>query len=378
MARGTPTVNSGSLGAVGSGQVENVHSTLRTELKAYQSNSTDAWAEVDVVDSTPATYNSVFHSIGDRTLGSGSNAGDTDLFCRIYKSSTTIYFVPYQDWTTDSGGSGQRPANSTTYNKISMNDTSAVDWWRVSNEYEFSFLVRQDGVFNWAWMGHPIRPYAPGLTGRARVSVATSTTGSVTISLDRDIRSGGEGGAGDDIQVGQNVWLLNQTPDAAALKSAYTEIVEVTAVTSNSITVSGVANQPYEIGSLVGLDPAPMGCFVEADGDTTVTWVQDRNTDYTINGKRGPVEHEGQILSEAAHDPGADGLFPIFDAIMRVNTGTNGQGLRGYSDIVGFTPVGTQTDNDRMLDEIKTAKGWKVFPSLLNSSHAACIGYGSW
>jgi hypothetical protein len=375
MARGTPTFNSGSLVAAGSGQVDNLYNVVRTQLTNYQSNGVNAWQEIDSINTTPGTQNRVFHTVGDRTLGADVVSpyfgnGDIDHFIRIHNSAaTTIVFVAYQDWSPTSSA-GNRPNGVNTYlNWTSLSDTDALDWWCIGNEYEFVFIFKQGGITRWVVFGVPRRWATPGISGVGRVATQTSATGTITIALDRDISS--------LIVPGQTVWLINRTPSSTALVSDYTELVTVTAVSATpDITVSGVSNQPYEVGALVGLDPSPQYSGAgTGTGDPTILMTNRPDGGYTGT----QVQIAGfDILpvNESSVDPNFSQLYHGFKPVL--NGGQAGfEGPRGYPEFIAFWALGAQNDADRMLPEYDTAQAYKIFPSLPKATFAASIGPGA-
>jgi hypothetical protein len=245
MARVTGVYNSGSIGS-GAGVEDSLYQAIRTELTTFQSDGADAWQEYDVLSDSSGNRDIVFHSVGDRALGAGALIGDTDLFVRLRLSSGTLYVRAYRDWSTSSStGTG-----ATSEDTLGTSDVDATDWYCVGNAYEFIFVFLQGSGTGIIMCGHPLLGVADNMSGVARVSIETTATGTVVVDLDRDISS--------SIETGQHVWLHNRTIAGQALASASDcEIVEVSAVTSNSITLLLVGSQPYQVGALVGFDPAP-------------------------------------------------------------------------------------------------------------------------
>lgn len=366
MARGTMEYNSGNIPGAGSGVIDALIGVLDTELTAYQSNSADAWEHADEISTTPSSFQVVYHSVGDRTLGSGSQAGDTDLWLKIYRSAAAqIDFIGYQDWGTGNH-TGARASTTTQARWSSISDTAEIDWWRVSNEYEFVFVLVQSGGWRIVYFFSPIRIQGPKTNGVARVATETSTTGTVVVDLDRDISGA--------ITPGQRVWIVNQTVAGQNVdSSAYAEIVEVSAVTSSTITLLLVANQPYRVGSLVGLDPCGFA-IGEGSADPTLYWTNRPDAGYTAAASQvGAIEHLGALLSEASADPRVDNDYLGVDAVAR-STQTSYLGLRGFCEAITYWAVGVQTSGDRMLPDHQTANAYKVFAALLHTGWAIGIG----
>jgi len=241
MARGTPTCVKGTLLA-GTQQRYQLIKKIEDTCVAYLSNGEAAW-EVFTVDPLANTYEIVLHSVGDRSLGSGSQKGDVDIYASLRNSLSFLFLNAYLDFCpTDD--SGQRKTSDVTLN---MSNTVDIDYWIVVNEYECVTVFIQGGDEYIIHFGHAVTGVEDTkIGGVARVATQTSGTGTVVVDLDRDITSG--------ITEGQRVWLLNQTPDGAGtVETAKVEIVQVDAVTASTITLSGVVNDAYSVGSLVGI-----------------------------------------------------------------------------------------------------------------------------
>lgn len=437
MTRGTVRYNSGNIPA-GSDNVTVLHSRIRTELEAHQSNGTDSWTEEDVLDATPATYESVYHSVGDRSIGAlsvsdatnatpivvtttanhqlstgqyvdifgvlgntaangrwvvtvtgattfsldtsvGNGAytsggvvetpwiGDTDLWLHIHRTAPSdLDFVGYQDWSSTSS-TGARASSTTQVAWNSLSATAEIDWYTASNEYEFVFIIVQSGAWRVFYACSPIRIQGPNTAGIGRVKTATSTTGTVVIATDRDMSS--------EITPGQRVWLVNQTVEGATLdSSAYTEIVPVSAVTSTTITVTGVTNQPYRVGSLIGLDCCMFALGYATSGDPPMYWTNRPDAGYSSAGAQvGAIEHIGPLIDESSEDPRPDNDYLMSDALIR-STQASYVGLRGFCEVIAYAAQGVQTDADRMLPDHQTSSAFKVFASLSHTNWSLGIG----
>ena len=370
MSIGTPTYSSGHIVTVTANNY-NIANVIRTALKAYVSGGTAAWVDYDVVDDTAGGYCYIMKSIGDPTLGSGTTKGDTAIYIKIACYSTDyISIACLQDWSTDSA-TGSR---ETALQYVAVNNSTAIDWFLSVNEYGFAAVWVQGGLWYCAQAGTVIRPYSTAINGIGRVSVATSGTGTKIIDLDRDISA--------NIQVGQKVWLLNLTPAAAALKTDYTELVTVSGVTSGTITVTGVTNTPYEIGSLVGIDPAPAFAFastvVSCVGGSTPAFTSARDGSGTAPNCTATF---GLLVSydEPTEDPSFDGLYVANPVVLNM-TGTGYTGFRGFLGTRVFAcSNGTFVDEDTMKIDFDAAQVYKIFPSLANpaGSWVTAIGPGA-
>jgi len=369
MARGTPTYFSGTI--TGVNNVEDLFTQLETRVKAYQSNGGDAWEEWDVVTATAGLRDITYRSLGDRTLVSG--AGDASLLMRMTQNSATaIRWRGYQDWsTTSSTGTNEAgSAAAASGSWTTLSPTAAIDYFGVSNEYEFTMVMVQGGAYRIMHFGSPKRMQVPAAAkGVARTSNAETAGASVVIEVDRDITS--------TIAVGQRIWVYNVTPTATALRTGAVNLAEVTAKAAGSITVDTLDNN-LDAGAIIGLDPSPM---MVGTGTTTITALYFTNhTNGVYEGaalNSAFIEPLVELLTEAIIDPHpGSGLYIGSEAILDDPDAAHG-GYRGVPELMTWWPIGTNADQDRMVPNYDTAEARKVFPSIKNGSFAAAIGPGA-
>jgi hypothetical protein len=354
MARSAPTYDSGTIPSAPSGNITLWWDKLIEKLTEHQSNGEDAWELADQIN-TGVDYEAVFHSVGDRTLGSGTNKGDTDIWIQLHRRTVnTMEMRIAQDyspttgvWLTGAyhdGGSGDFAS--------SMDDLTQIDWWSVCNEYEFHFIWVQGGVYKTMCFGSLIRPYSAALNGVARITSQSGTGNGVVIGVDRDITS--------NIAVGQTLWLLNQTPDATGIQSVGIDPVTVTAKAAGSITVDGVTNT-YAVGSLIGMDPCPS--FVKNTNSATAYFCQNMDSTWTgAGGQYGnAINSIAAALTEADFDPGVDQLY--YGGQPFVKMGLIPNGFRGKFQHARAFTYGTQADQDIMQIDYDSAQQWKLFAS---------------
>lgn len=368
MARSAPTFNSGTIS--GSNNVETLQTTLETEIKAFQSNSGDAWEEYEVVTATAGSRDVVFRSLGDRTLVSG--AGDAGLFARVDQSAaTTIRFRGYQDWSTNDTA-GVRETTSTQVQWASLSTTEDIDWFRCSNEYQCSIVIVQGSDEYYVSFGSPRRDEIPAaVDGIAFASNAETTTGSnVVVELDRDISS--------NIRVGQQVWIYNQTATGNAIEAEAVQILEVAAIASGSITLNLTASTAA--GAIVGLDPSPMYMWGSTNSVvTTMYFTNKRDGTYTTHGNTAQPKsiHELNTSWEASTDPGPDDLY--LGSEFLVNMTTAPAGPRGTLETIFNCSQGSQADNtaDRMVANFSNSDRYQYFFGLQTGSRGLMIGPGA-
>jgi hypothetical protein len=368
MARGTPTYFSGTI--TGTNNVEDLVTQLETRIKAYQSNATDAWEEWDVVTATAGSRDIVYRSIGDRTLTGG---GDASLFLRLTQTAaTTIRIRGYQDWSTVSS-TGHNEAGSTATTNGSwtaLDATTDIDYFGVSNEYEFAFVMIQGGVIRGMFFGSPKRTHIPPAgDGIAYTSNAETAGASVVIEVDRDITA--------NITVGQKIWVYNRTPTATALRADNINIGTVDAKAAGSITIDTLDNN-IEAGAIIGLDPSPMYVTTCLLALGSLYFTHHAGGTYEgIASNVGQIEPMVELLTEATLDPhNATGLYHGSEAILDDDDPVNG-GSRGTPELMTWWPIGTQANADRMIPNYDTAQAYKVFPSILNGSFCLAIGPGA-
>lgn len=366
MSVGIPAYSTGIInsGADYNYQLINV---IRAGLKAYLSGGTPAWVDYDIVIPTLGSADYVLKSVGDPSLGIAGTLGDTSIYVRLVQDIGNSRFKIniFQDWSTDSH-TGLRET-SALYNPVVSGD---IEWFLSVNEYGFVLVYVQGGIWQICQAGCLIRPFSAAINGVGRVLTATSGTGTVVVALDRDISA--------NIQIGQKVWLVNQTPLAAALATDYTELVSVSGVSSSTITVTGVTNTPYKIGSLVGIDPMPVfvhtGANLSLPSGSIAYFTNDRDG----SGSGGTYGYFGLLMSfdETLEDPSFDGLY-VANPIVINMAATSLTGFRGFIGTRLFAcSNGTFVDKDTMKIDFDAAQVYKIFPSLSNPVGSWCPAIG--
>ena len=366
MARSVPTYDAGTIPAAGSGNIDLWKAKLIEKLTEHQSGGVDAWELADQID-TGVNYEAVFHSVGDRSLVSG--AGDADIWVWIHQRSNDDFQVRCaQDYSPTTGtwpGGAYREAGTGDF-VTNVGDAQEIDWFSVCNEYEFHFIWVQGGSWHAVSFGQLIRPYSEALNGVARITSQSGTGNGVVIGVDRDITS--------NLEVGQTVWLLNQTPDGVGIQSVGIDLVEVTAKAAGSITVDGVTNT-YAVGSLIGLDPCPL--FVKNTASVTTYHAQKMDGSYaSTTGQAGQaVNPLTPLVTEADFDPGVDQLYYGGQPFVKMSTFPSG--FRGKFQHARIFTEGTQADQDIMQVDYDAAQQWKAFISSgVTWFSSYCTGYG--
>lgn len=376
MARGTPVISKGTIASAGSGNLVALRNQLSSLIEAITSNGTQAWSKTTIT-----TDDLVYHSVGDRSLASG--AGDTDIWVRLLRAATSFYINVAQDYSPTGGspqswasGSYRPSVSSGTIWGNSMSDTAAIDWWFIGNEYEVAFICVQSGTYRYTWFGQPIRPFGSRTNGVARITSQSGTGNGVTLGLDRDITS--------NVQVGQKVLIVNQTPDGTAIQtSPNPSVITVVGKTVNSLTVDGIAST-YAVGSLVGLDPCPVH-FAVTGGSYYLYGMGQPDGQFASSGpgyQTSSLISSGYYTTETDQDPGYDGTYPAYEigVIGAVSAPTNGRIPRGKIQVMRICPFGTQADGDIMQVDWNTSDKWWVFVNTslqIQSNWALMIGPGA-
>lgn len=368
MARVAGVYNSGNIPAAGSGNEDLLYQRIRTELTAFQSNGANAWQEFDVLADGVGNRDIIFHSVGDRALGAGALIGDTDIFFRMRLSTGTFYFRVYRDWsdTSHTGDGG------TTEDTWTTTDTDEIDWYRVGNAYEFVMVILQGGDVGYLTVGRLLSRNSTGSAGIGRISIATTTTGAVVVDLDRDISA--------SIRPGQAIWLHNRTPIGQALKANDCEIATVSAVTATTITLTGVAAQPYEIGALVGMDPAPVGLLAQYAGAVSAAAGHEYTTTPQADVTTGvTATHKAELPfsgTEGDVDPASWGDYLAMRPWVECNE-SGKDWPRGELEHQLVFSKGANVTLDRMIVNNDPSLAFKYFTNISFASYGLGIGPGA-
>lgn len=197
----------------------------------------------------------------------------------------------------------------------------------------------------------------------------------VEYSLDRDLTGGVPANGG--LVNGQKCWIY-PISDSATLDGTAAVIADVvsTATGPDKLTLIGVENA-YASGSIVGLDPCPLGLTALNIG--TVGAMLFPNSNAAGVGGSNVVNKVIGAMTESNLDPGSEGLYYGSEAYIE-NTSVTVGGMRGTPETFTFWAIGAQTDGDRMQEDYLTtdAASWKIFPSIKGGSsiYAVAIGKG--
>lgn len=327
----------------------------------------------------------VYHSIGDPTVGAGINRGNTDIWfaLRILRApqlSTAWTGVMGVARDMEPAAFGDTANNQVWFKNHSYapNGDQTSSWhpsadgethnyWGVINPYSFIWHTKRDDglVNNFTMVTSPYRPFAQSISGVGRISAQTlMAPGVYRFDVDRDLTG--------SLKVGQPVWLVNQTPDAAILQSVTTEVPIITALTATQITCSPVLNT-YADASLVGYDPVPTihqaasgGIVAGASGNQRcITGVDDSPTTHSFYDSA-VTTYLG--ITEADYDPASYLNYLGTDAMI---VETEGDVFRGRDFHKIFAENG-QVDGDIMIDQ----DGLKYMCLPLGSPAGWCFAYG--
>ncbi|NJN95358.1 MAG: hypothetical protein HC875_15245 [Anaerolineales bacterium] len=391
MPRGIPYFQSGIIQARPNNEIaDDFILTLRGFLTSYQSNGQQAWEiHTGSNDRTALsggnTRETIFHSVGDRSLGSGELSGDADIWIKLHHNSfsgdfasPTIYFTPMMD-ASQVNLSGHGIDASLTFfsssQQILLNSKRSINWWGICNEYEFAMCLKQGANYFLVGFGSLIRNIPQRQSGIARIATATTGTGILTLQLDRDIRGTG---SSYNIQVSQSVWILNQTLTGALDVPIKSNICSVLEVGTDYIIVSGITNTPYQRGSLVGMDVQPTYAYsISNNGSTAINLIN------RVDGTRNTGGQTAILLSfgiESFGDfrfPDYSNNYSYFPLQFYQNAGIY-TAIRGRMQFIHQFSYGTQKDGDLMFDDYNNPQNiFMVFPSFTyDNSIEKILGIG--
>lgn len=349
MARDIPTFSEGVLPTLVSGQRNVFVAKVAEQIISHQNNGEQAW---EIAEDLSGTYfDKVFHSIGDRSLGSGSSKGDTDIWFRLtqYGVGDDFRIRTYQDWSPTSS-TGFREASTSSF-KINMNDTQGIKWWSVVSAYEIVFIANQNGTFFGFFAGQLIRPFGSRINGVARLTSQSGTGSGVVLGVDRDISA--------NLQVNQKLWLVNQTPDGSPLQSVGIDLVDVTVVAPTQITVNGVVNT-YAVGSLVGYDPQPVYNKQVISDEGSLYMSSDMSGGYsTAVAQIGTINsHLDGSVVDSEFGPGPDQLYPTSHLFAHMTNSP--AGFRGIPQHMRTVVYGFQGDRDLIQENFDNNEQYKI------------------
>jgi hypothetical protein len=352
MARGTVAYFTGTVAASGSGVRTAMRDAIVTRLLTYPSGGGYAWSSPGTYPTNPGGAKVVVHSVGDRTLGSAGLIGDTEAWFELSNTSGVgLYTI--RDYSTN----GPSVSYESTALTVSINDTNAVDYWMVYNEYVCSCVMYQSGTWYALHFGVLERPFEATLSGVARLSSGIPgglIIGSNALSVDRDLTS--------SLKVGQPIQLWNYVyPDnsIAAPASPLANNLIVTNVTSGTVTVtSTVTSGAYLAGALLGLDPAA----VWSSKDLYTFYGSNARDGTTFSSYGWAMYAPGQ--TEADVDPDYTGAYTMVPSFLW--EGKSGiVAVRGdIGKHVLICALGLQVDKDLMQVNYDASQTYKLFTSV--------------
>ena len=364
MARSAPIFDHGYIDQPDA--ASKLYAKFLAKITEVESNSTQAWEQV-WTDGDDAR---VFHSVGDRNLGSGNNVGDSDIWLWTDLDATKIKSNVFQDFSPSDGYSTgvYHPAYTLGgWQSLVIDGSAAVEWWSIMSPHFIIFVWRQAGNNALVWAGQVIRPYADSINGIARITSQSGTGNGVTIGLDRDISA--------NIQVGQKVWLVNQTPDSTSIQSVGIDVVTVTAISASQATVDGVTNT-YAVGSWFGLDPLPV--YLGDDYTSACYSTHNKDATYSANPQAVFGNPGVSAIQESHYKPSQlDGAYWAFQPYV-YHMGGNCDGFRGKIPNVRLFTWGLQSDGDVMRMDYDEDQQWVVFLEawFYGVTGDYCCGFG--
>jgi len=392
MARGTPALRKGTIPAAASGVWEAIYAQIEATLMAYQSAGVDAWEVHDIVDATPATRNIVYVSYGDRNLGGAT--GDTRIYMQLQLRAVPSYagqqinFSLYQYWDAATATGYNATQYDSTYTSLfagggsqNINDTDSVIWWAAGNEYEFIFILKQGGTWNWIHFGQPERAFvSPAYSGVAFTSGAETAGAGVVIDIDRDLTG--------LVTDGQKIWIAEVQGFDPVSATTNAEITTMTTFTAGPNQVTMDLANDYTAGAIIGWDPCPTILSGDRDGGgaSSKQWktcldaaaIGTGITVTTSNATTSPntwyMNDYGLMIPGTQWDAQYQDPSPFSDLYMGTKVMFNqnvhgahpnqGEFPRGVSDIISYWAHGSQLDEDVMEANNDPNQSRRVFPSL--------------
>lgn len=370
MARSPFRFTSGSLPATGSGQMNALYDVIETELTSYTSsfNGEQAWVEWYEHGSRDKTW----RSIGDPSLGSGSLfKGDANIFIRRDVTSNDQSAGLHVDIDISGNASGSSPRPQWNTPPVGGEDAAAVNWYCLVNEYEFCFVYRQGGNTSFLYQGQPSRPIPAELSYVGRISSSISTTGTVTVSLDRPVIIGA------NAKLNQPMHLHTVTPSGSIIEEFHRELVTLTSASADGLSVElqGVDNT-YISGSLLGLYPTTTVITAPQSALRYIVSIQAEGTiipNNTGNRNRAEERIRGNLINYLSYrnNPRAfDGFYRgQKPAIVNVDSiGGVGPGQQHY--VVGFPncfiyiPQGDFSTGDILFQNLDQDLGYMYFDDV--------------
>lgn len=307
---------------------DNLLIALHDHIISYQESLTDVWNR-GLIATDIANTHKIFHSWGDPNLGGGLK-GDASIFIELFSTDiATILVRTYSDWTSATNSGNRVNSITATDIHVKFEDTIDLQYYLFVNAYEIVCILEQIGSVHGNYhafvAGQPFRYHIPASRrGTAFVSGATGSGASVQVALDRDIRN--------TLQVGQHIWLIDQTPENDALLADHVEIGDIESIGSDgmSIVVDNLASA-FSAGALVGLDPQNV-LSASADGPSSgeFGYVVHRADGTNVSGSAAQFDH--LVLPD-----GVD-AFGILQFAMLACRNTSGpQSIRGvWQNLVCF------------------------------------------
>jgi len=214
------------------------------ELNINLSNAKDSWTLFANVSATRKIYHNT-------TLDN-----DASIYIEMDSSAIDRFSIyTHSDVADTPLAVGRQNTTTEANNRVLIDDTIDLDYWMHISGYEIVCIFKQVGAPGGDWhgfiAGQPARVHIPSSKrGVCRTTTISGTGPNVTISIDRNMAG--------SLQVGQQIWLIDQTPSGSALLADHIEVTTIQSMTSSGITFANIAGA-FQANALVGLDPQNVG-----------------------------------------------------------------------------------------------------------------------
>lgn len=230
--------------ATGPGATDALFQAIRTQLLA------NGWVILDTISDTSGSRNIVFQG-----TAIDATAGNKPIVQITATTTTQLTFAGYYDWdSTAHAGMGQCGSTSAT---ILHTQDASFNYWMRTNPYSLAIATKIGAAYYKNYVGFMRRGLAATKSGVTKTTQAYAA-GVTSMVVASDMTS--------SLKAGQYVHIVNYAHSNTSANKTNHERIQISSITSTTITFQTSTTKAYDSGALIGYNPMPIICCTDTSG----------------------------------------------------------------------------------------------------------------